>query len=85
MTMDMSVEAAEAQLRLVQTREEFLQAKTAYLEDKTDEAAKAAYRDAADSYVEVRDEWKLNHRVAPDGPGDATVGPAPLEASTKKG
>lgn len=75
--MTMDVATAKAQLALAETREKFLEAKALHFEDPSNKKNKAAYRKLADEYVKVRDNWKVNYRVAPDGPGDGTVQPEP--------
>jgi len=82
--MTMDVDTAKAQLALAETRVKYLEAKAAYFEDMSDEKAKAVYRKLADEYVAVRDNWKLNFRTAPNGPGDGTVAPEPLKAKGGK-
>lgn len=77
------VATAEAQYKAAVAREKFLKAKAKWLADKTS-ANKAAYQKAADEFQALRDDFKLNFRVAPDGPGDATVQPEPVKAGTKK-
>jgi len=76
----MDVETAKAQLALAETEAAYLEAKSAFQADQT-AAKKKAFKKAQAALVAARDDWRENHRTPPDGPGDGTVAPAPVEAS----
>ncbi len=74
----MDVETAQAQLDYAKTGEKYRAAKVAY---QSDPKKKPAFVKARNAHVEATNTWRNNHRVAPDGPGDATASPAPANAS----
>jgi len=76
----MDVKTAKAQLALAEADEAYLAAKTAYHAIPREERTKkqrAAYHKAQQNFAKVRDNWRLNFRTAPSGPGDGTVSPKP--------
>jgi hypothetical protein len=74
----MDVKTAKAQLALAEAEEKYLAQKAAYhaipRDERTDKQ-KAAFHKAQQDFAKVRDNWRLNFRTAPSGPGDATVSP----------
>lgn len=74
----MNVPEAEAQLALAKTEDKYREAKTAY---QADAKKKPAFIKARNALVAARDEWRNNWRTSSDGPGDASVAPAPVSAS----
>lgn len=76
----MDVATAKAQLVEAEAREALQTAKVAY-QKKPSDANKAKLRAAQAEMIEARNHWRNNFRKAPDGPGDGTASPAPVEAS----
>ncbi len=74
----MNVEEAEAQLEYARTAEEYRAAKLAY---QVDLEKKPAFVEARDALVAARNDWRNNYRTAPDGPGDGTADPEPVNVS----
>ncbi len=74
----MNVATAEAQLALAKAGEKYRAAKVAYQKDAK---KKPAFVKAQNVLVAARDDWRNNHRVLPDGPGDAAATPAPVDVS----
>ena len=73
----MNVETAKAQLAMAEASEKYRKAKAAY---QADSKKKPAFVKARSLLVDVRNEWRVNHRTAPNGPGDASASPAPINA-----
>ena len=71
----MDVETAQAQLDYAKTGEKYRAAKLAYQKDSK---KKPAFVRARNAHVKATNNWRNNHRVAPDGPGDGTVNPDTL-------
>ena len=78
----MNVEEAEAQLAFAKAKAKFADAKEAYHADPTAEN-KPAFRKAQKALVAARNEWRINWRKSPDGPGDGVADPDPVGASVE--
>lgn len=78
----MDVKTAKAQLVLAEASEKYLAAKASYQDDPDNTQKKKTLVKTRDVLVTTRDDWRNNHRVVPDGPGDAAVSPEPVTATT---
>ncbi len=76
----MNVDEAKAQLALAEAGARYRRAKAAYQDDPK---KKAAFVKARSALVAIRDDWRTNWRVSPNGPGDAVVTPEPVSASVE--
>ena len=78
------VETAQARLNYAKSGEKYRAAKQAFQADVGDGADPKkskklpAFAKARTAHVKATDDWRNNHRTAPDGEGDGTVGPEPV-------
>jgi hypothetical protein len=77
------VDRLRAELALAEASQRLEAAREAMHADRSDAAKLRAYRRASERVVELRRDYRENHRPAAGGPGDAAPQPKTVRASSR--